>query len=421
MLKSIQVSDLQVGMFVEKIQGSWFDHPFWKSQFLIEDQSRLHELKSSKLERVVINISKGKDLTPPASETETGPSDPPHPHSTRLARVRARTASWSSAPRPTSTERELLAAHKIAERSKEQMQQIFASARLGKAINVRTVEPVVRDVLSSVRRNSQAFGGLMRCKLKNELVYRHALSVSALMVSLALKMKLSSQEVREAGLAGLLLDIGVNFLPQHLDPLNGDYRNTPAKIWQQHVPLGHRALRDDDALPLAVLNACLHHHERFDGTGFPNQLGRDEISQFGRMAAICDTFDYLMIESKSAKALDPAAAIQKLQSMKGAFDPDILRSFIESVGLYPVGSFVRLKSGKLAMVVDEDAKDASRPIVEAFYCFDSGERIIQHRILLAKSDCEDEIIALADLDGLGLPENGQLRELVFFAAHKIKD
>ncbi|SHN60329.1 hypothetical protein SAMN02745193_02105 [Erythrobacter sanguineus] len=90
---------------------------------------------------------------------------------------------------------------------------------------------MVHDILASARRNPQAFSGLMRCKLKNEVMFRHALSVSALMISLARKMKLSAQEIHDCGLAGLLLDIGVNYLPQTITPPFGDFRNTDPKIW----------------------------------------------------------------------------------------------------------------------------------------------------------------------------------------------
>ena len=110
------------------------------------------------------------------------------------------------------------------------MHKAFLAARLGKALDLRAVEPVASDILGSVRRNSQAFAGLMRCKLQNELVYRHALAVSALMVSLARQMKLVEKEAYEAGLAGLLLDIGVNYLPKDLNPHRGYYRNVDLKI-----------------------------------------------------------------------------------------------------------------------------------------------------------------------------------------------
>ena len=239
------------------------------------------------------------------------------------------------------------------------------------------------------------------------------------MVSLANQMKRPEHEVREAGLAGLLLDVGTHYLPQNLEPANGDYRNLDPKIWEQHPKLGYRSIIDDEALPNSVLEAVLKHHERIDGTGFPGGLKGDEIGRIARMAAICDTFDHLLVETETSKALDPASAIEKLKTMEGAFDQDILRSFIESVGHYPVGSFVQLRSNKLAMVIDEDPGKGVSPTVIVFYCCEAKERIQEHKVALAKHDCEDEIVDIADLSGLGLPEESHLRDLLFLRAYNM--
>ncbi len=406
-------------MFVHKMEGSWFDHPFWKSKFLIEEMDRLNTLKSSGLDTVIIDTSKGK-AAPEMERSDEVPRAAASPSQTdRVSAIKSRKSIHQSAFRPTSTGQELNTAHAIAERAKESLHKTFVAARLGKALNVRKVEPVISDILASVRRNPQAFGGLMRCKLKNELMYRHALADSALMISLARRMKLSEKETYDAGLAGLLLDIGTNYLPQGLDLANDDFRNADAKVWNQHVMLGYRALQNDDDLPQVVLDACLQHHERMDGSGYPKGLGKDEIGKISRMAAICDTFDYLLTGTTASEALDPAAAVQRLRKMEGAFDEDILRTFIESVGLYPIGSFVRLGSDKLAMVIDEDWKDSAKPVVQAFYCYAAEERVVPHKIELARCEDRDEIIGIADLTGLGLPEDAQLRELIFFGAHKI--
>jgi len=421
MLKRIALSDLELGMFVHKMEGNWFEHPFWKGRFMIETQDKLRTLKSSGLEEVVIDTSKGKDITrQPAQRSTPKDSGRPSPK-IRINGIKSRRSVVPKPIVPASTEKELHAAQKIAEKAKDNMRQAFLAARLGKALNVRAVEPVVKDILGSVRRNPQAFAGLMRCKLQNELIFRHALAVSALMVSLGRQMKLCEKAVYEAGLAGLFLDIGTNYLPKDLNPRGGDYRNADPKIWQQHVTLGHRVLQNDDSLPEAVLDACLHHHERIDGTGFPNGLAQEDIGQVGRMAAICDTFDYMLTQTDATEALDPALAIQKLLAIEGAFDTDILRLFIESVGLYPVGSFVRLRSDKLAMVIDEDPKESAKPVVQAFYSFASADRIVPHRVELARRKTEDEIVGIADLSGLNLPEDGQLRELIFLSAHKLSD
>ncbi|MEQ5789302.1 DUF3391 domain-containing protein [Erythrobacter sp. NFXS35] len=418
MLKHIELSDLELGMFVHKMEGSWFDHPFWKPNFLIEDQKQLQLLTQSKLRGVVIDTSKGTDVTASKAGAGVPANNAPAAGTTRISAISKRSKQEAVSSKPVNLEQELQAAHAIANKAKESLRRTFMTARLGKALNVKTVEPIVHDILGSVRRNPQAFSGLMRCKLKNELMFRHALSVSALMVSLANKMKLPSQEIYECGLAGLLLDIGANYLPRTLDPPDGDYRNADPKIWQQHVMLGYRALVNDNDLPQPVLDAVLQHHERIDGSGFPKRLEGHAIAKVARMAAICDTFDFMLCQTSADAASDPASAIVHMEEMSGAFDDEILRQFIESVGMYPIGSFVRLRSEKLAMVIDEDRKDHTTPIVQAFYSYTTGEQIKPHRITLGGSGERDQILAVADLSGLGLPDDAHLRDMIFLSTYR---
>ena len=413
MLKQIAVSQVEIGMFVHKFEGGWFDHPFWKTKFVIDDHAKLIAIRESRLRGVVIDTARGRDVS--AQPAPAAASAPAAQSRARAIRERA-VATTLPSSQPVSLAQEVETAAAIAEQARERLSKTFLAARLGKALDVRKVEPVVSDILASVRRNPQAFSGLMRCKLRNEAIFRHALSVSALMVALAGRMKLSPQEVHNCGLAGLLLDIGVNYLPSAGDPPGGDYRNLDHRVWQSHVLLGYRAMEHDEALPQMVRDACLMHHERIDGTGFPQKLAGDAIPPVARMAAICDSFEFLLAGTGGRPGLDPAAAVMALRADSKAFDPDILRLFIETVGLYPVGSFVMLTSQKLAMVIDEDHKDPVRPVVQAFYSLETGERILPHRIALAESNDNERIVGIADLAGLDLPEDSQLRELVFLSA-----
>jgi HD-GYP domain-containing protein (c-di-GMP phosphodiesterase class II) len=420
MLKQIAISDLELGMFVHKFEGGWFDHPFWKAKFLVEDVDKLATIKASNLRAVVIDTARGRDVAKPASVVR--PSEVPaataSPAASRIRTIKQRTAAQVSAPGPVSMAQELDQATAIAEQARDKLNKVFIAARLGKALDVRKIEPVVSDILASVRRNPQAFSSLMRCKLKNELSFRHALSVSALMVALADRMKLPAADIHNCGLAGLLLDTGVNFLPHVGDPPGGDYRNLPERIWNQHVILGHRALQNDGGLPQLVLDACLYHHERIDGRGYPQGTAGEAIPLVARMAAICDSFDFHLTASDRAKGLDPADAIAAMRADAGAYDPDILRVFVETVGMYPVGSFVMLASRKIAMVIDEDRADPLRPVVQAFYSLDAGERILPHRITLSECSDDEHILRIADLAGLDLPADAQLRELVFLSAYR---
>jgi len=418
MLKQIAISDLQVGMFVHKFEGGWFDHPFWKSKFLVDDAEKLAAIKTSRLRAVVIDTDKGTDLTPTRSSAAPAAPQPAarSPAESRIRSITRRTAAQLDNPQPITLAQEIETAAAIAEQARERLGKTFMSARLGKALDVRKVEPVVSDILASVRRNPQAFSGLMRCKLKNEDIFRHAISVSALMVALADRMKLTGPEIHNCGLGGLLLDIGVNYLPQWADPWVGGRRQQDEPIWQSHVMLGYRALQNDDDLPQVVLDACLFHHERIDGSGYPQQCAGEDIPLVARMAALCDSFEFLLTGTARRPALDPAAAVAELRERSGAYDPEILRLFIETVGLYPVGSFVVLASRKLAMVIDEDREDTLRPVVQAFYSLEMRERIRPHRIVLAKDTDNERIVGIADLAGLDLPADAQLRELVFLSA-----
>jgi HD-GYP domain-containing protein (c-di-GMP phosphodiesterase class II) len=421
MLKKIAVADLKLGMFVHKLEGSWFDHPFWKARFIVDDAERLAAIKESRVRFVTIDTQKGLDpaeqkATPSVAKSKTGAP----PAASRLQNIKRRAAVKVGSPLPVSMEEEVNAAAQIARQATDRLRKIFHDARLGKALDVRKVEPVVSDILASVRRNPQAFSGLMRCKLKNEEIFRHALSVSALMVALGNRMKLTATEVYNCGLAGLLLDIGVNYLPNTVDPWTGGRREGDQRIWQSHVVLGYRALQNDADLPQPVLDACLMHHERIDGTGYPQRRSGLEIPEIARMAAICDSFEFLLTGKMGRPGLDPAVAVNELRTQAGAFDEEILRMFIETVGLYPVGSFVELTSGKLAMVIDEDRDDPLRPVVQAFYSIDRRERILPHRIALSEKRTSETIVRIADLSGLELPHEEQLRELVFLSACRAK-
>jgi HD-GYP domain-containing protein (c-di-GMP phosphodiesterase class II) len=318
MLKQIAISQIELGMFVHKLEGSWYRHPFWKSRFLLDDPSMLAELQQSALDTVIIDTAKGLDLRAvplrPAVNDQTAPPQPVFRTARRSPQPARREASAHVDLRPTAPQpmaREFGLAKTVAGESRKVVSRMFLQARLGKTIKVAQVEPVIEDVFASIQRNPHAFNGLMRCKRDNQFVYRHVLTVSALMISLARPMKLSPAHIREAGMAGLLMDVGIGHLPVDLSAYGGDYRNVPIKVFKQHVDLGHQLLTGGGLSP-NVLDACAAHHEALDGTGYPNKLKGDEIGLFPRMAAIGDTYDAMVSDTAEGVGMNPASAIEQL-------------------------------------------------------------------------------------------------------------
>jgi HD-GYP domain-containing protein (c-di-GMP phosphodiesterase class II) len=192
----------------------------------------------------------------------------------------------------------------------------------------------------------------------------------------------------------------------------------PDAVWQQHVGLGITAVERAGNVHPEVLYACLHHHEAWDGSGFPARLAGEDISILGRMAAICDSFDWMLIGGDNQAPLDPAAAIRQLQQDAVKFDGDILRRFIEMVGFYPIGSFVQLRNGLLAMVIDVHENHPTRPVVRTFYSPDRSERIQGKTLNLLECDTDLEIAESAELEQIDLPDEVALREYLFFECLK---
>lgn len=419
MLKRVATSDIELGMFIHKLEGSWFKHPFWKAKFLLEDPQTLDVLQDSEVESVIIDTERGLDVRPVQREATSGDvvrpirrAPPARPRVAPLAQINSTNSVFASG---IPAVKEFGNARKSVARAGKVVSRVFLEARLGRSIGISDVEPVIEEVYASIQRNLYAFNGLLRCREDNEYVYRHSLAVSALMIALGRQLRLSPSEIREAGMAGLLMDIGVAQLPVDLGP-SGDYRELSQDLLDQHVVLGYSLLKAAGGLPERVLNCCLHHHERLDGSGYPNHLSSDQLGVFERMAVICDTYDNLVSGSAKEPALDPAEAIRRMNEMGGSVDQEVMRAFIEAVGVYPIGSFVRLRSERLAMVIDGDPTDNSKPTVRTFHSLALDKRIRGETIVLSRCYGEDDIVGVADMSVMTHAQLAELRASILTQA-----
>lgn len=423
MLKRIKPAEVEIGMFIHKLEGGWLSHPFWRARFLLTDEKRLAKLRGSAIDAVIIDTERGRDLAgaagdqparDPAARAASPHGLPPHTPASRR-RVVTPVASAKVSPdnatsfAPRSRAREFGQARRVTERAEQTMTRVLLQIRLGKAIQPNTVVPVIEDVLASIQRNPHALHGLMRCRRNSGYVYRHAVAVSALMITLARRLRLSAAQVREAGLAGLLLDVGIGLLPVDLEALGGDYRRIEPELLASHASLGERHLAASN-LPQTVIRAAREHHERHDGAGYPDGLAGDTIGLYGRMGAICAAYDELTNDAHGAPGLDPATAMQTLREDVGAHDPALLDSFIEAMGVYPVGAVVLLRSGRLALVIEQNTWDHSRPVVRPFWSLETRGAIKAAELALAECFGVDAIEGTADPAEFGVPDFAELRD-----------
>lgn len=421
-LKRISPSQVEMGMYIQSFQGNWLRHPFWRANFVVEDQERLEVLRTSELDAVVIDTERGIDIAIPAeAEPVAVPIVPFHmrPASRRptpappppyRGPMIANGATLRSGPIPIT--REFGNARLVAGKSRKVVSKVFLEARLGKAPRVAEVAPVVEDIHASIERNPYAFSGLMRCKSESEPIYRHMLATSALMVSLARQMRLPPGESRLAGLAGLLLDVGVSQLDIAFSEGMGIAGEIPAERWDRHTAVGRQLLEAAGDMPGEVLHAVARHHEPLGEAG--------DLDLFSRMAAICDHFDLAVGGALTGVPQDPAEVLRDMALQPHRYDAEIVTRFVESVGVYPIGTFVTLRSGRIAMVVDQDPEAPEMPTVYAFYSAETGRHVAGHTIPLGHCYGEDAIEGIAELERHGLPSATALREKVLATVQRTR-
>ena len=391
-LKKIAVQQVRSGMFLHRIEGSWLDTPFWRRAFVVDEPEDLETLRASGIEEVWIDVSRGLDVAPEpivaSPETAVAGVD----ESAAPGRAPAVVVAGTPVPLHEEVERARL----ICARGRERVVSMFSEVRMGRAIDADGALPLVDEIASSVERNPGALLGMVRLKRADDYTYMHSVAVCGLMVALATRLGLPADEVREAGLGGLMHDVGKALMPPELLNKPGSLTADEFAVMKRHAEEGWRMLKTGGAVTAAVQSVALHHHERYDGSGYPQKLAGEAISLHARMGAICDVYDAVTSRRPYKDAWDPAHAVRQMARWKGHFDPVLFQAFIRSLGIYPVGSLVRLASGFLAVVCEQHADSLLTPVVKAFYSLKSGERLLPRRIDLRALNGADSIVAVED-------------------------
>lgn len=374
MLKKIPVEQLTLGMHLAGFCGAWLDHPFWRTQFVLTDPKDLTLIADSAIREVWIDIAKGVDVAASHAQGSqaalTALEIPPEPP------VVQEKASFRE---------EIKRATKIVAKGKEAVMSMFQEARMGKAIEAEAAAPLVEEISNSVLRNPGALISLARLKTADDYTFMHSVAVCALMIALARQLGLDETQVREAGMAGLLHDLGKAMIP--LDVLNKPGKLTDAEfaLVKTHPEEGEKLLREGIGVSEITRDVCLHHHEKVDGSGYPKGLNGETMSLFAKMGAVCDVYDAVTSNRPYKAGWDPAESIKRMAEWTGHFDPLVFQAFVKSLGIYPIGSLVRLASGKLGVVIEQGEQSLLKPRVKVFFSTKSQAYIQPEIIDLARS------------------------------------
>lgn len=342
-------------MYIHDLNLAWFDHPFVRNHFLLENDADLKRVIDTGAPSVYIDTSRGLDVpdAPTAAEVE--------------AELESSLLAALAKPAPTlkiTAREETARATHIHQQACTLVRQVMQDARLGRAVEVAQVEEVADAIAESIERNAGAMTGLISIKNKDEYTFLHSVAVGTLMITFGKSLGLSPALTRQGGVGGLLHDTGKILVPDEILNKPGKLTDDEFTVMRNHPLQGWKLLSSMAGVDAVALDIALNHHERMDGSGYPHHFKGNDISQMAQMAAIVDVYDAITSDRCYHKGLPAPQVLRKLWEWSPHhFNPTLVQHFIRMLGIYPVGTVVRLESGRLGIVTDQHSDSALTPHV----------------------------------------------------------
>lgn len=352
----INTGELQLGMFVSGLDRPWLEVPFPMQGFKVETPEDINRLQTY-CKHVFIDTHKSSIAVEPSKR-----HTPERPRRTKQQIFPGRklkpykdSASWGE---------EYPRAKAAVDSLSETIDDIFQQAKAGSALDVIKVKKSVEPMIDSITRNPDACIWLARMKQQDNYTYQHSVGASIWAVALGRQLGLPKSDLRSLAVGGLLFDVGKLRISEDLLVARRPLSDEEFAEVRNHVNLGLDLIKDSGLMNKDVLEMVAHHHERYDGSGYPDGLSGDSIPIYARIAAIVDCYDAITSHRSYAKGIPPSVAIKMLYEWRDIdFQGELIEEFIQAVGIYPAGTLVELSSGEVAVVVAEYRTRRLRPKV----------------------------------------------------------
>ncbi|HEX7812787.1 MAG TPA: HD domain-containing phosphohydrolase [Burkholderiales bacterium] len=354
MKRKVLVRDLKPGMFVSELDRPWVDTPYMLQGRLIRSEKDVEQMAQF-CEHVFIDELRGQENDQPKGRPERDPAAPSTPEEISF---RGKTPYADAHP----VEKEL----PLASEARETAVQILTSVKLatekGLNLDVEQVRQAVDGLCESIIRNPDALMFLAQLRNTRSSIYDRAINVAVYLLAFGRYLALTRQELSELGFGGLLMDVGKLKLPAEFLDKTTPFARAEHSLFKKHVAFGEAMVQGLPGVTARVRHMIAQHHEREDGSGYPAGLRGTQLSPHGKMAAIVDAFEELVMEKPYGRPFPPHEALQLLQTWGGRFfHKPLVEQFIQCTGVYPVGSLVELTTGAVGIVVAQNRRNRLQP------------------------------------------------------------
>jgi len=357
----------------------------------IPNIAMIAELKRRGIKEVYIDTERGLDEADAFTQAEVEQQN-----QTKLDKAGSLDMSKAGS---VSVEEELAKAHNLQNKAKGIMSDVLSDIKFGRPLETEGFDELADGMIDSVLRNHNALACLGRIRQKDNYLMEHSINLAVLMGIFAKSMKIDRDTMHHVMVGALLHDIGKIMVPDNILHKPGKLDDDEFSRMKQHVVFSRDLLKKTPGIHPLTVDVAAQHHERIDGSGYPEGLKGCDICREGKMVAITDVYDAITADRCYHKGLAPTVALKKLLEWSGThLDEKLVHTFIRSMGIYPVGSLVMMDSGRLAVVIEASEKDQTRPIVKVVYSTRLKQYIPAEIIDLSKPISQDSIKSSVDAD-----------------------
>lgn len=352
----VNVSYLKIGMYVSNLDRPWIDTPFLLEGFSIETEDDITTLARH---CVYVYIDPERGVGADEYIEDAPPRLKTNAYLERFLQDNKKKVEYKDVK---TTKEELPEAQTAMEEASNQVAHIMDDVKEGKNLNIQAVRGVVQPILDSIIRNSEAYLWLSMMQKKSAYTYSHSVDNCALAIAFGRYMGLPKKDLQTLAIGLLMMDMGNVKIPEQILNKNGRLTEAEYSIVKKHVKHGVEILEKTEGMNEDIVNIALTHHERFDGSGYPNSLMGAHIPVYGRMAAIIDCYDAMTSKRPFSAAKSPYAALQNIYNWRGsAFQPELVEQFLQCMGVYPTGSIIEMTNGSVGIVLSQNLTQRMRP------------------------------------------------------------
>ena len=370
-MKQISIDDLAVGMYIVGLDQSWLQSPFLFHWRRIERDRDIARLKAYGVRWVTIDPARGLDLVKalpsPAEVKDEGVPQ-----------------AWKKSHLPTLPQREqgnlhhgplhqprvspmpnLALARAVHTEATTAVQSLFEGTKTGAPLHSAAAQEVVHHLMETVLSQHDVLAGVIHMRQFEANLYAHVINVCIFALMLGAMQDLDKRVLTCVGVGALLHDVGQVHLPRNLIRKPGLYTAQEQRLMQVHPYLGATMLSQTPRMPEDACRIVAEHHERLDGSGYPQGLAGTGISPLSQIVAIADVYEAMLGTREGRPHLLPAQAIKELyqQGRAQQLNLGLVEKMIRCLGIYPVGSFIELNTGERGIVIAVSPGKALQPVV----------------------------------------------------------